>query len=62
VIKERPVNRASASTSGRASNKINVWNDLGWDNVQPGAAGSYVLIDNAMSAFQSQRRRRLTTR
>jgi len=53
VIKERPGEpRFGFDIGATDPNKINVWNDLGWDNVQPGPAGSYVVIDNAMSAFE----------
>jgi len=52
VIKERPGEPRFGFDIGAADpNKISVWNDLGWDNVQPGAAGSYVVIDNAMNTF-----------
>jgi len=52
VIKERPGEpRFGFDIGGPAADKINVWNDLGWDNVQPGAAGSYVQLDNAMTAY-----------
>jgi hypothetical protein len=53
VIKERPGEPRFGFDIGASDpNEIHVWNDLGWDNVQPGAAGSFVVIDNAMSAFQ----------
>jgi hypothetical protein len=53
VIKERPGEPRFGFDIGASDpNKIHVWNDLGWDNVQPGAAGSFVVIDNAMNAFE----------
>lgn len=53
VIKERPGEpRFGFDIGATDPNRIHVWNDLGWDNVQPGAAGSYVVIDNAMNAFE----------
>jgi len=53
VIKERPGEPRFGFDIGAADpNRIHVWNDLGWDNVQPGAAGSYVVINNAMNAFE----------
>ena len=53
VIKQRPGEPGFGFDIGAADpNSIRVWNDLGWDNVQPGAAGSFVVIDNAMDAFE----------
>lgn len=53
VIKERPGEPRFGFDIGAADpTRIHVWNDLGWDNVQPGAAGSYVVIDTTMNAFE----------
>jgi len=53
VIKERPGEPRFGFDIGAADpDRISVWNDLGWDNVQPGAPGSFVVIDGAMTAFE----------
>ncbi|CAE6794438.1 hypothetical protein [Nitrospira defluvii] len=53
IIKERPGEPRFGFDIGAADpSKIHVWNDLGWDNVQSGPAGSYVVIDSTMSAFE----------
>lgn len=53
VIKERPGEPRFGFDIGAADpTKIHVWNDLGWDNVQPGAAGSFVTIDKDMTSYE----------
>jgi hypothetical protein len=55
VIRERPGEPRFGFDIGAADpNRISVWNDLGWDNVQPGAPGSFVVIDGAMNTFEVQ--------
>ena len=55
VIKERPGEPRFGFDIGAADPaRIAVWNDLAWDNVQPGAPGSFVVLDNAMNAFTVQ--------
>ncbi len=55
VIKERPGEPRFGFDIGAADPaRIAVWNDLAWDNVQPGAPGSFVVLDNAMTAFTVQ--------
>ena len=55
VIKERPGEPRFGFDIGAADpDRISVWNDLGWDNVQPGAPGSFVVIDGAMTTFEVQ--------
>jgi hypothetical protein len=31
--------------------KLNVWNDLSWENVQPGPPGSYIQVNNSTPTF-----------
>ncbi|MBA3638993.1 MAG: hypothetical protein H0W53_06875 [Acidobacteria bacterium] len=50
VIKERPGEpRFGLDTEKQP--KLNVWNDLSWQDVQPEAAGSHIQIDNATPTF-----------
>ncbi len=55
VIKERPGEpRFGFDVGGGDPASIQVWNDLGWENVQPEPAGSFVLLNNAMAHFAVQ--------
>jgi hypothetical protein len=46
VIKERPGDpRFGLDTD--AQTPLNVWNDLSWQDVQPGAAGSFIDVSTA---------------
>jgi hypothetical protein len=53
VMKERPGEaRFGLDIGSTDPNQINVWNDLGWENVQPGAPGSFIVINNTMNEFE----------
>jgi hypothetical protein len=45
VIKERPGEPRFGLDEG-TSTTLEVWNDLTWQRIQPGAAGSFIQIDN----------------
>jgi len=53
VIKERPGEPRFGLDTDQQTH-LNVWNDLSWDDVQPGAPGSYIEISTAPAAFNLQ--------
>ena len=53
--------RASVSTPRRQP-KLQVWNDLSWPDVQPGAPGSHIELATAPAAFSSPARAAQTRR
>jgi len=50
IIKERPGEPRFGLDIDRQP-KLNVWNDLSWQDVQPGLAGSYIQMNNATPTF-----------
>jgi hypothetical protein len=55
VIKERPGEPRFGLDLGQTpSAQIVTWNDLAWDNVQSGPAGSFISIDASMNEYQVQ--------
>jgi hypothetical protein len=46
VLKERPGEPRFGLDTDKQTD-LNVWNDLSWPDVQPGAPGSFIQIDNA---------------
>lgn len=53
VIKERPGEPRFGLDTDQQTH-LQVWNDLSWDDVQPGAPGTYIEIASAPAAFNLQ--------
>lgn len=52
VLKERPGEPRFGLDTNKSDTDLNVWNDLSWEHVLPGApAGAYIQINNAMTEF-----------
>ncbi|HEX4949099.1 MAG TPA: hypothetical protein VFZ34_20650 [Blastocatellia bacterium] len=52
VLKERPGEPRFGLDLKKSDTDLNVWNDLSWEHVLPGApAGAYLQINNAMTPF-----------
>ncbi|MGH9937783.1 MAG: hypothetical protein ACREAM_16170, partial [Blastocatellia bacterium] len=53
VLKERPGEPRFGLDTKKSDTDLNVWNDLSWEHVLPGApAGAYIRINNAMTPFK----------